>query len=273
MLISIRGNEYNVSVIGKGEAIVLLHGFTGDGRTWDDLAPDLSSSRQVVIIDLLGHGKTASPLDSELYTIQRAADDIWAILDRLKIEKAHFLGYSMGGRLALAITVLFPNRVSSLILESTSPGLRSQIEREQRILQDEKLAELILSDGITAFVDKWENIPLFSTQKFLPEKIRMKIKSQRLENNPLGLANSLRGMGTGRQPSFWNELHDLKIPVLILCGELDEKFCAIGNEMERLLPQSKQIIFKGAGHAIHVEEPQKFDTIVKEYLDNLCFHN
>ncbi len=268
MLIHVNQVRYNVKVDGKDEkpAVVLLHGFTGDHTTWKSLSNKLKDSFRVVSIDLLGHGGTDSPSNPELYEMTNAAKDIILIMDHLGIDSAHFLGYSMGGRLALGTAIMYPDRIKTLMLESASPGLRSKKERKTRVQNDEFLAANILEKGIEEFVNYWENIPLFQTQKGLPLDIQEQVRAQRLQNDPYGLANSLIGFGTGRQPSWWDKLQEIDVPVLLMCGELDEKFCYIAAEMNRIILSSLLVKFKKAGHAIHVEEPDKFDTIVKEFL-------
>src|SRR5690606_27690055 len=136
-------------------------------------------------------------------------------------------GYSMGGRTALAYAAVHPERLQALILESASPGLKTAAEQVERQQRDSELALKILANGIQSFVDKWENIPLFDSQKKLPTEIRDEIKQERLSQQPQGLANSLIGMGTGSQPSYWNHLKDIHIPVLLITGSLDLKFEAI----------------------------------------------
>ncbi|RWR05925.1 2-succinyl-6-hydroxy-2,4-cyclohexadiene-1-carboxylate synthase [Siminovitchia fortis] len=268
MLIHVNHVKYHVELTGKEEspAVILLHGFTGDHTTWNSLTNALKDFFQVVAIDLLGHGKTDSPEQPERYVMENAAKDIVSIMDQLKIDKAHLLGYSMGGRLALGTSILFPERFETLMLESASPGLKTEQEKIARIQSDESLAAGILEQGVESFVNYWENIPLFQTQKRLPSAIRDQIRTQRLQNDPIGLANSLIGFGTGRQLSWWDKLQELDIPVLLMCGKQDEKFCKIAAEMNRLFPKAKIMEFNDAGHAIHVEEPKKFDTIVKEFL-------
>lgn len=263
--------EYFVEISGDGPPIVLLHGFTGNGSTWKEIVPVLSGSFQVIAIDIIGHGKTASPVDIKRYEMDSVARDISFILDELELDKTYILGYSMGGRLALSFTALFPCRVNAIILESASPGLKTAAEKQERKKQDELLAKRILQKGIKNFVDYWEQIPLFATQKRLPLEIQEQIRSQRLSNSPLGLANSLLGMGTGAQPSWWEHLHMLKMPVLLVCGEDDQKFCHIAEEMNLLLPNAQLSFFEATGHAVHVEHPQKFGTIVEEFLKEVVY--
>ena len=139
----------------------------------------------------------------------------------------------MGGRLALSYAMEYPHRVRKLILESSSPGLKTEEERKNRQIQDHKLAQFILDKGIESFVDYWENIPLFSTQKSLPEAKQQEIRKQRLQNSPTGLANSLKGMGSGAQPSWWDRLSEFEVETLLLTGSLDQKFCSIAEQMVR----------------------------------------
>jgi 2-succinyl-6-hydroxy-2,4-cyclohexadiene-1-carboxylate synthase len=179
----------------------------------------------------------------------------------------------MGGRLALTFAVNYPEKVRKLILESASPGLRTEAERHERRVQDNKLSEKIRQEGIKNFIDYWENIPLFQSQKSLPEKIRTRIRSQRLANSIDGLANSLNGMGTGVQPSWWDELAHLEMPVLLITGNLDQKFCRIAEEMSKILPNVKWKTAEDAGHAIHVEKPELFGTIVSGFLSQTGENN
>ncbi|MGE6377807.1 2-succinyl-6-hydroxy-2,4-cyclohexadiene-1-carboxylate synthase [Peribacillus muralis] len=257
---------YAVEITGNGEPLVLLHGFTGNRDTWKFLIPILSERYTMIMIDIIGHGMSTSPAEPERYEMNRVAEDITHILDELHFPKSHMLGYSMGGRLALAFASLYPEYVETLILESASPGLATEQERGIRKQNDKKLAGRILEFGMEAFVDHWESIPLFESQKHLPPKTRASIREQRLANDPVGLANSLLGMGTGSQASYWGNLQTLDFPVLLLTGEFDPKFCDIASSMEKKLRKAEWKIINGAGHAIHVEDGEKFGKIISEFL-------
>ena len=266
MNIVVNQKSYHVEVYGKGDPVMLLHGFTGSSLNWEQIIPIVEKNFQCILVDLIGHGKTDSPNDSYFYEIESVGKDIISILDKLLIEQAAFVGYSMGGRLALSIAVNHPDRINKLVLESSSPGLRSEEERSARKKSDEELAFKIERYGIDWFIDYWENIPLFQSQKSLALETQTLIRKQRGHNNVIGLANSLRGMGTGSQPSYWDNLLTLSVPVLLICGEIDEKFCFLAVEMEKRLPKSRVEKIKDVGHAIHVEEPQLFGKIVSEFL-------
>src|SRR5699024_2370366 len=129
--------------------------------------------------------------------------------------------------------------------------------------------DFIESGGIKAFVDYWENIPLFESQKQLSGSVRERIRHERLFHSKEGLAESLRYMGTGSQPSWREELPNLSIPILLLAGEYDKKFIEINQMMEKLLPSVELTIVKNAGHAIHVEQPSIFGKIVIGFLQSV----
>jgi 2-succinyl-6-hydroxy-2,4-cyclohexadiene-1-carboxylate synthase len=264
----IDGIGYHADIIGDGFPLVLLHGFTGDSTTWKPFFSQWSKRYKLIAIDIIGHGKTDSPQVFERYDILSVTHDIKQILEHLEIEKAHFLGYSMGGRLALSFAIQYPSIIHKLVLESSSPGLVTEQERENRRIQDHKLALFIRENGIEEFVEYWENIPLFSTQKNLSIHIQKAIKEQRLQNSVTGLCNSLIGMGTGAQPSWWQHLSKIEADTLLLTGTLDQKFGLIAEKMKKEMNHVEWVKIKDCGHAIHVEQPEKFGTIVNRFLSN-----
>lgn len=216
MNVTVNDVTYYVDKRGSGEPILFLHGFTGDHSTWRKIGTHFEKEFQVISVDIIGHGATEIPSDPTRYDIKKVAADLASILKEMNIDHIHLIGYSMGGRLALTFALLYPCKVKTLILESSSPGLKTAKERSDRVKRDQMLAKKILTEGITSFVDYWEKIPLFSTQQHLPSAKKQQLRTQRLQQSELGLANSLRGMGTGKQPSWWDNLHELNIPVLLL---------------------------------------------------------
>jgi 2-succinyl-6-hydroxy-2,4-cyclohexadiene-1-carboxylate synthase len=238
--LDVNGVPYAVFEAGQGEeTLMLLHGFTGRIENWRDHIAVFSQEHRVIAVDLLGHGDTSSPNDHRRYAIERAAADLIAILDGLQVAQVNLLGYSMGGRLALYTALHFPQRVKRLILESASPGIEEISEREARVKSDEALAEFVEREGMEVFVNRWENLPLFATQHTLSDDMRLQYRQLRLQNNPVPLANSLRGMGTGVQPSLWQKLNNLSMPTLLIFGELDTKFTQIAYLMEAEIPQTE----------------------------------
>ncbi|MCM3611553.1 2-succinyl-6-hydroxy-2,4-cyclohexadiene-1-carboxylate synthase [Planococcus sp. MERTA32b] len=266
MKMEVEGVNYHIELLNedKDQALVFLHGFTGSTKTWHKIVPHFEEYK-IVLIDLLGHGGTDSPKDSERYSMEEQLRDLEKIFDLLELKNFVLAGYSMGGRTALAYACIFPERLSALLLESSSPGLKTEEQRSERRTNDGSLAERIISGGVISFVDSWEKIPLFKTQEALPEPVKRAVREERLAQDPIGLANSLIGMGTGAQKSYWEAISQLQLPVLLVTGKLDEKFTAIAGEMVSLMPNAEHREIM-AGHALHVEKPAEFATIVGEYL-------
>lgn len=254
---------YHYQQTGTGTPVLLLHGFTGRGRNWQAVSSfefrvsspqSPVSSYRFLTVDLPGHGLTDSPTDPARYRMEYAAADLATLILDLTAPPIHLVGYSMGGRLALYLALHYPHLFYSLVLESGSPGLATTTERQARRASDEQLAQQLEQDGLEAFVDYWGNIPLFASQNRLSEEVRQRLRLQRLQNSSLGLANSLRGMGTGAQPSLWEQLPQLQMPVLLLAGELDSKFVTIARQIAAQLPQAQLRLIPNAGHTIHLEQ-------------------
>lgn len=258
----VNGVNYYVEQAGEGTPLVLLHGFTGSSASWQPHISVFADHFRVIAIDLLGHGRSDSPADPVRYSMENSAKDLIAIFEQLKLPPVRLLGYSMGGRLALYLAVHYPMVIESLILESASPGLEMQKEQLERQRSDDQLANRIEHDGMAAFVAKWEKLPLFATQQRLPQAVLDRQHAQRLRNRPLGLANSLRGMGTGVQPSLWPDLSMIERPVLLIAGELDTKFVAISQRMNQQIPYSRLVLISNAGHTTHLEQPEQFSQSI-----------
>src|SRR5262249_26256974 len=131
------------------------------------------------------------------------------------------------------------------------------------------LAAFIERAGVPAFVDRWEALPLWASQARLPAAVRAAQRAQRLQNRAPGLANSLRGLGTGAQAPLHERLAELPMPVLLIAGALDAKFRALASEMAAALPAAHLALVPDAGHAVHLEQPAVFDRLVAEFLINV----
>ena len=256
----------HVAESGDGPALVLLHGFTGSSETWNFLRPSLDSLYRVIAVDLPGHGRSSSPQSASRYSHERFADDLATVLESLEIERAAVLGYSMGGRAALRFAIAHPHRLSALILESTSAGITDRAERDERVTSDAALAEFIEREGIEAFVSRWENLPLWETQRALPDANRKTLRDQRLTNTTRGLANSLRGAGAGSGEHMLELAKAITSPVLIIAGELDTKYVDLGRLLARAIRPAQLEIIPGAGHATHLERPEAFTASVAAFL-------
>jgi 2-succinyl-6-hydroxy-2,4-cyclohexadiene-1-carboxylate synthase len=261
----IDGVNYHIHTWGTdapGQPLLCLHGFTGSGADWSQLA-DALPGQHVIAPDLIGHGRTDTPDDPARVAMDRAAADLITLMERLGAGRFNLLGYSMGARLALYLAVHHPDKISRLVMESGSPGLASEPERAARRAQDAALADRIEREGIPAFVDYWGNLPLFASQKCLPPDVQARVRAGRLFNRAMGLANSLRGMGTGAQPSLWDALPKLNVPTLLITGALDVKFEQIARSMAAIIPDVRHISMPDVGHTPHLEQSHLFvETVV-----------
>jgi 2-succinyl-6-hydroxy-2,4-cyclohexadiene-1-carboxylate synthase len=255
---------------GNGPPLLVLHGFSGSVRAWDAVRPAIAGFARVISIDLIGHGRTAAPPDAERFTLDWATRDLRGLLDALELGAVDVLGYSMGGRVALHFAVQAPGRVRTLILESASAGIEDDFERRRRIESDAALAERILSAGIEAFVAEWERLPLLALAPHVAEAVRIRQTTQRLQNDPLGLANSLRGMGAGQQAPLWSQLPDVRMPTLLIAGDRDTRYRRLAERMSSLLPASSVAIIADAGHTVHLDQPAAFVSALQPALQHLA---
>lgn len=262
----IRGIRYHFETVGDGPPLLLLHGFMGARRSWHALDGRLAPGHRRIALDLLGHGQSEGPLQVQGYGMAEAVSDLDAICDALGLGQTAVLGYSMGGRLALSLALLRPWRVSRLILESASPGIQAKGAREARRLADQALARRLVEEGLPAFVEAWEQLPLFFSQRALESSVRQDLRAIRLSHEPVGLARSLLAMGVGSQP-YWGEcLSDLTVPTLLIAGDRDDKYRDLAKSMAEHIPRAETAIVADAGHNVHLEQPERFLQWVNIFL-------
>jgi 2-succinyl-6-hydroxy-2,4-cyclohexadiene-1-carboxylate synthase len=266
MKLDIRGVAYHLEVEGdpsREPAAVLLHGFCGSSADWEPLVPRIRSmGRAVIALDLAGHGKSQTPADPSRYTMPETVRDLEAIAAKLGAAQADWIGYSMGGRVALHYALTHPERVRSLILESTSPGIENSEARARRRHADDALAVRIEERGIEWFADYWGTLPLFETQWELPPATLTALRARRLANSTMGLAHSLRGMGQGAIEYVGGRLPQLRSDVLFLAGERDPKYVEVARRASASVPGARCAIVPGAGHTVHLEAPEAFAEAV-----------
>jgi 2-succinyl-6-hydroxy-2,4-cyclohexadiene-1-carboxylate synthase len=241
----------------------------GNIHEFDEAIKLLSHEFSYLIIDLPGHGKTQVLGGDEYYTMSNTAHAVINLLDELSIANCFLIGYSMGGRLALYLTLHFPERFSKVVLESASPGLSTEVERLERIKQDaqiaRKLKRIINKIDFAAFLSNWYNQRIFGAIKNYSKYDRM-IES-RLQNHPLELGKSLCLMGTGSQHPLWEKLKENTQPVLLLAGEYDQKFIDINIAILQRCKLAQLKIIEKAGHNIHLENTQEFVQKVRYFFN------
>jgi 2-succinyl-6-hydroxy-2,4-cyclohexadiene-1-carboxylate synthase len=236
------------------DELVLLHGFTQTGASWEPVRRAVGERYRAHAPDLRGHGSASGLLPA---TFEGVIEDVASLVER----RFTLAGYSMGGRIGLALALARPDRVERLVLVSASPGLADPDEREARRRADEALADDIERSTMEAFAHRWAAQPLFAGQ---PPEVARSAHDDRLRNSPPCLAGALRGLGTGVMEPLWERLPDVEIPVDLVVGERDEKFRAINGRMAEVMLDARLHVIPGAGHAVHLEKPEAIARLLVE---------
>jgi 2-succinyl-6-hydroxy-2,4-cyclohexadiene-1-carboxylate synthase len=223
--------------------VVLVHGFTQTGASWSGVAEALRADGHEVLSPDLGTGP-----------------DLWAVAGELGEAggEATYVGYSMGGRVALHLALARPELVRALVLLGATGGIDDDAERAERRAADEALARSIEADGADAFLERWLAQPMFAAVP--PERPDARCR------DAAALATSLRSLGTGTQEPLWERLASVVVPVLVLAGERDAKFRALGERLIASLPRAELATVAGAGHAAHLERPEAFLEVLRPWL-------
>jgi 2-succinyl-6-hydroxy-2,4-cyclohexadiene-1-carboxylate synthase len=259
--------ELDVTVEGgPGRRLVLLHGFTQGPGSWDPVVAGLDPSYQIVRVTLPGHGPEGSTSAHARFEFEAAAGAVAdAVAEVAGPEPATWFGYSLGGRLALRVALDRPELVDALALLGATAGIEEAAPRAARVEIDERLADGLERKGLEGFIDGWLAQALFS---------RLSPAAAGVEERRLGtvdgLASALRLLGAGAQEPVWDRLGELKMPVLLMAGEHDSKFSALGFRLAAAIGDNAGISFvPGAGHAAHLERPESVTTILSRFLSAL----
>jgi 2-succinyl-6-hydroxy-2,4-cyclohexadiene-1-carboxylate synthase len=233
--------------------VVLLHGFTHTGASWDPVVAALGERYRALAPDIRGHGSAA---DARPVSLAAVIGDI----RRVAPPRFTLAGYSMGGRIALHAALALPSRVERLILIGASPGIGDRHERRQRRQADERLAGELEALDIEALAERWARETAVVAEQ--PERVRTVAHADRLRNSPPGLAQALRQLGPGALPPVWRRLAQLPMPVTLVVGRRDEKFQAIAARMAGAIPRARTVSVPEAGHAVHLEAPGTVAEII-----------
>jgi 2-succinyl-6-hydroxy-2,4-cyclohexadiene-1-carboxylate synthase len=255
--------NYELSGDRTSPTVLLLHGFMGSSADWRDVMTAIGARAFCIALDLPGHGASLK-LTPEAYTMEGSARAAIRVLGELEVEHPIVAGYSMGGRLALYLALRYPERCAGIFLESASPGLESEKEREARREADESKAKRLESGDFEGFLGDWYRQPLFSSLAY-DEKLFRRTIAARRGNDPVELARSLRGMGTGSQPSLWGELEGIIVPTLAVAGGLDEKYVGISSRMAAISPRMESAVIPEAGHNVHDEALAEYVALLERF--------
>jgi 2-succinyl-6-hydroxy-2,4-cyclohexadiene-1-carboxylate synthase len=233
-------------------AVLLLHGFTHTGASWDPVLAALGERYRATAPDIRGHGSASG---AEPVTLEAVLEDLVSLIG----SDAMLAGYSMGGRVALHLALAEPARVAQLVLIGASPGIADPAERAVRRAADERLAAEIDELSLEAFARRWAQTPVLEG---LPDDVLARAHADRMRSSPAGLARALRGLGTGALPSLWERLGELAMPVRLVVGARDEKFLGVAQQMARTIRRVDVVVVPRVGHAVHLEAPERVAEMI-----------
>jgi len=249
-------------IAGKGEPIVLVHGITLDTRMWDDQFKEFSQHYKVIRYDVRGFGKSSTPIEDEPYSNYK---DLKALLDYLDIREAHIAGLSMGGSIAIGLTLEYPDYVSSLITVDTS--LDGFNYSRDFLVWYISLFTIAKEKSVDVALEAFMNGPLFEATMRNPivaDRLRQIVRSysgwRLLYDDPQ----------IDPVPSPHSRLHEIKCPTLAIVGEYDlPDFHEIANKIDRDVLDSRKCVLQGVGHMSNMEDPEVFNREVLAFLESL----
>lgn len=277
--------------------VVLLHGFMQSSTSWDSIARSLTNRFCVYVLDFIGHGLTEKSKKPARYTYEDMAASVDYFLRKVvcaqekrgrekrvhtrrdltnrsqtkhtQIKRAHVIGYSMGGRIALRLLQTSSDLLASVVLESCNLGCATQAERTEAAQRNQGWVDRIQHDGMESFVDYWETLPMFATQKELGwDKL---LHVSRAANNPTSMVLCLQGSGKQAMPLTEVTLEAVRaqrqigLPMLYIYGDKDAKSAAVAATLEA---EGVLVSVIPAGHNVHLEAPMLYLKEVVHFLAN-----
>ncbi len=239
--------------------VVFLHGLLGVPESWTAVADELEHKGALYAETLAGHGATPRYHASFVSTVD-------AIADRWAEEPAHFVGYSLGGRLALALAALRPESVLSVVAIGAHAGLIHETDRLRRQRWETELCDVSVHDGLEAFINQWEKLPLWESQRALPPEVLKRQRRARLSHTPAGVAWALQSLGTGAMPELWSGLQNAKVPIALVAGARDEKFASLNDQVAALSHSITKAVVPDVGHNVVLEAPVSLAMLIRAHL-------
>lgn len=252
---------------GSGIPIVFVHEFAGDYRSWESQVRHFTRGYQCITYNARGYPPSDVPADGERYSQERARDDIRAVLDALKIEKAHIVGLSMGGFAALHFGFTYPQRARSLVVAGcgygAAPNQRQQFAEEAeaaaRKFEEASMAKAAEAYALGPTRVQFQNKDPRGWKEFV---------DQLAEHSSEGSARTMRGVQK-RRPSLFDLVDKMKAitaPTLVMTGDEDWPCLEPGLLMKRTIPTAGLVVMPNAGHTINLEEPAAFNQHLANFF-------
>ena len=238
-------------VTGSGPPILFTHGFAGTSRIWRHQANALATSNEIIRWDMRGHGQTKSPAKPDAYSVDETVDDMAALLDHLGHDRAIIAGHSLGGYMALAFLLKYPERVDALLVVATGPGYKSDAPRDEWNMMANGLAQRLEKNGLTELLALDREMDL-ADHASAPK-----------------LAMAARGLLVQRDSGIIDSLPSIQIPTLIVVGEKDRGYVSPSRYMAKKIPNARLVTIPNAGHAVNVHQTDDFNTAAREFLGQI----
>ena len=252
---------------GAGIPVIFVHEYAGDHRSWEQQMRHFGQRYRAITVAARGYPPSDVPADVARYSQFRAADDIGAVLDHLRIDKAHVVGLSMGGFATLHFGFRHAARARSLVVAGCGYGAEPD-QRDRFRAEAEAIAAFIDAQGIPAFAEKYAYGPTRVQFENKDPRGFAEFKAQLAEHSALGARNTQLGVQRER-PSLYElvaEMNALTVPTLVLTGDEDWPCLAPGILMKHHIPTAALAVMANCGHAINIEDPDEFNRLVAGFL-------
>jgi pimeloyl-ACP methyl ester carboxylesterase len=250
---------------GSGVPVLFVHEFAGDHRSWEPQVRYLSRAHRCITFASRGYPPSDIPKSPDAYSQDLARSDVIAILDALKIEKAHIVGHSMGAYTALHVGIHHPDRCLSISALGCGWGSKPE-DREESARLCEQIAEMFEREPIAEVAAKYARFPMRTTFEAKDPRGFAEFEAMLAQHSPEGSALTMRNLQQKR-PTLWDmkaQLAAFNLPLLVLVGDEDHP-CLDGSLfLKRTVPQAALVVIPRAGHTITLEEPDVVNSALSE---------
>ena len=246
---------------GAGDPIVLLHAFPTDRTLWADVAAELASSEcRIITPDLRGFG--GSPLGTDAPDLDRVADDVIALLDRLQLPQAVIGGLSLGGYVTLNVLRRHPERISALLLVDTKAAADDAAAQTRR----EQMAQTVeRTKSTTDYIDGWTTTLIGNTSRLWRPAVTERVREWGRTTSPATVAWYQRAMAA--RPASFDALETCAVPALVVVGTQDEITPLADAEAMRVAtPAAVLAVIAASGHLSALEAPEAVTAAVRDFL-------
>jgi len=253
--------------VGTGTPVIFVHEFAADHRSWEMQMRHFGQRYRCITYGARGYPPSDVPEKSTSYSQNRATDDIAAVLDHLKIAKAHVVGLSMGGFATLHFGFRHPARALSLVVAGVGYGAEKDQSAKFKA-EVAVVAKSLLDGGMEAFAGKYAYGPTRVQFENKDPRGFAQFKKELGEHSALGSANTQIGC-QGERPSLYDlvdQMRALTLPTLILTGDEDWPCLAPSVMMKREIPSAALSVMPNCGHTVNLEDPDQFNKIVGDFI-------